>query len=780
MKYFITVLTIVVLSLSLLGCGGGGSGSSNPVAPAESSNATLTFNFISSGGNQAPINSLRAAPTDLEVIFEVHLVQPGNTSTPVAPIKKTVKVVNQQAEVTFNALPLNPAFCKVQIVGGTKDGHAKWRGALQLAAGNNSVDVAPEGSKDKEDLMAGVLEALTQNITEFQKIDAAVISKIQAVVEKLVGTNITDEMAMMAFANPNPAPIEVPAAKSVEAPLAQPVEKLKVAVKESLVTALDGFRTSSRASAIGNPIPENTPFIGSNNQVSVGAMLQFLPNLLPGGTSAINMPINDDIAGDATDTLLIEYTPTSIKYKKINRTIKYNWNVYPYGYDVATKSIKVYTVNGINVVNSDAYDTDGNLLGNYISGITSADGWSITQEEYDPVSEALMNRFILTQKSGLNFDINYQFTAEKGISKFKKIYWYNFSDTEGWYEVDHYGKALQTTSLHFSQNIDLSAQFYEPGKDLSNFELKISGLSGKYSYNQNHLFGRLAIALYNSDSGEKINSWYVINEYSPFEIETKFPVPVTVAEITELPTFINNNLTVSASGNYIAEGFELSNLNVSLNNIAKKAETPEGQIADYSFSDANGSLGIKYTGNEPAKYGYIYMLQVAFSGLSSNSINNGINDGAQFVVTKTNTDNTNNVLTYKIVNGKPVLQPVEQTFTGGSETVSTDGSTTTIQGSVTVSGNDSTTVSMGYQTTKTTAGDIAVKVDMTVGSTMQTIYFSRSSAGVVTGRFYLQQKTADDSQNLLGDFSIQPSGAGSINFATGSGYSGTTYFSMTL
>jgi hypothetical protein len=695
----------------------------------------------------------------------------------VAPLKKTVKVENKQAEVTFSGLPLNPAFCKVQIVGGTKDGYAKWRGALQLAAGNNSVNVSPEGSKSREDLMAGILEALTNNTTEFQKIDATVISKIQTAVESLIGTNITDEMAMMAFANPNPAPVEVPTSKSVEVPLAQPVEKLKVAVKESLVTALDGFRTSSRASAIGNPIPENTPFIGSNNQVSVGAMLQFLPNLLPGGTSAIDMPFGDDVAGEATDTLLIEYTPTSIKFKKINRSFTWGGN-YPTGYTLATKTIKIYTINGIDVKNSDAYDTDGNLLGNYISGITSADGWTITQEEYDPVSETLMNRFIVTQKSGLNFDVNYQFTPETGVYKQKKVY--EWAQYETWMVVDYFGKALQNSDILFSSSLELDVEFFEPGKDLSNFKIKIDNLSGKYSYKQNSFFGKLAVASIDKTTGEMGPLNYIPAGNFVSEVETKFPIPITAADITELPTFANNKLTISASGNYIAEGFELSNLNISLNNIAKKAETPEGQIADYSFSDANGSLGIKYTGNAPAKYGYIYMLQVAFSGLSSNSINNGINDGAQFVVTKTNTDNTNNVLTYKIVNGKPVLQPVEQTFTGGSETVSTDGSTTTIQGSVTVSGSDSTTVSMGYQTTKTTSGDITVRVDMTIGSTIQTIYFSRSSAGVVTGRFYLQQKTVDDSQNLLGDFSIQPSGAGSINFAVGSGYSGTTYFTMSF
>jgi hypothetical protein len=749
-------LFILSFCLLLAGCGGGGSGA-NPVASAltNQGEANLTVNFKLPDGTNAPISSLRAAVVP-QVNFEIGLVQPGNLTTPVMPLRKSVSVENGSASVNFSSLPLKPAFCKVEILGGNKGGYSTFRGALQLVAGQNEVDVVPEGSKMKEDLLAGVLEALTTNLTEFAKISEDVIAKIEAVITNLVGTDVTDDMAMMAFTNPNPEPVEVPVQRTVAEPLNTHVSQVKVAVKESLTTALDGFRTSLRASSV-NPVPSSVPLLGEGNQINIGAMLQILPEILPGGSSATDMPGTNKLAENGTQTFIIEYTPSSIKYKKINVKTFYDFTSYPYIVTIATSAISLVTFTGINVEAATSYNREGEIDGKYISRVTGDTGWQMTLEELDPETEVLQRKFTVAPENGFQFDISQ--TREYEIGTYTTSLWGTF--------IDYYAVSTQTIDVSFQGNEKFNVLLEEPGKSNSNFWLSLEGLNGHFTSNQTLYLGK--------------QGWG--NGFMAYldPVEGKNYIDVNSENLLEVPTFVNNQLTIKAGGNYVSEGVELQSLQLTLPNIARTSNTEAYHLVDYTFSGASGNVSLKYTGNQPELYGYIYMLQVAISNMNFNSaLEYPVSDGTQFVVTKTSTDNTNNVLTYKIINGKAVLQPVTQNFTGGSETISSDGTTTTIEGGVAVTGTDDVTVNLNYSTNKTNEGAITVKIDMVVNHATYSMFFSRDALGEITGRFYLTQKTADDNIGLLANFTISKYGMGIMTYAEGSGFSGTTYFNLSL
>ncbi len=651
---------------------------------------------------------------------------------------------------------------------------------MQLAAGANQVDVVPEGSKVKEDLIAGVLEALTKNPDEFAKITENVISEVEAFVLKLVGTDITDEMAMISFANPVTDPVAVPTERTVAEPLAEHTNQVKVAVKESLATALDGFRTSLRANAVlgANPIPAGVPMIGSGNKISIGSMLQFLPSIQPGGSDAVDMPMQGNLASTATRTLIIEYTNNSIKYKKYG--VKYVHNFPSLQLSIATNSLEVVTITGINVESKTAYNRNGEADGKYISRISATSGWEASIEKLNHETEALLNRLTIKPETGFSFDINYNRSYEIGTYTIDAFTLWG-GTTEHRTFLDYYARIERKTAVSFAGNNKLSATYEEPGFQTSNFCVSFDGLSGSFVVNQTGFIGTRKYGSY--DTVKEVFTF--VQDYSGglYDVSVsnkKYFMPVEQQNYEQLPVFVNNQLVITAEGNYLTEGFELQSLKVTLPNLTKLANPAEGHPVDYTFTGGTANAVLVYNGNEPELYGYIRRLQAAVSNLSYDSISNEMGDGTQFVFTKTNTDGTNNVLTYKVVNGKTVLQPVTQDFTGGSETVSSDGSNTTIEGSVAVKGSDATTVNLNYNTNKSSDGSIAVKVDLQTGGSTKTIFFTRDASGMLTGRFYLIQKSADDSQNLLAQFTIYNHGMGTLTYSEGSGQTGTISFYLSL
>jgi hypothetical protein len=771
----VSILSALFCCLLFAGCGGGGSNPAGNAGLSQTGEATLNFNLMLPDGKEAPISSIRAS-SNPQVEFEVGIIQPGNTSTPVSPIRKTVEVLNREADVTFSNLPLKPVYCKVSIIGGNKDGYSKFRGALRLTSGNNTANVMPEGSKTKEDLLAGVLEALANNPTEFAKISDDVISRVEAAITDLVGTDITDEMAMMTFANPITDTIDVPAERTVSEALSEHTTQVKVAVKESLTTALEGFKTSVRASTntITNPVPAGVPLIGNNGKTDIGSMLQFLPSILPGGSDAVDMPIQGRTANNATRTLIIEYTNDSIKYKKYGVRVIYDFMNYKF--DVATNSVEVITLSGINVETKTALNREREVEGNYISRISGGSDWQGVIENLDPVTETLNRKLTITPESGFSFDITYDRTYEVGTYTIDSFSW--GGTTEHRTFLDYYARVNQKSSVTFSGTNKISATLEEPGQENSNFWISFEGLTGSFIVNQTGFIGWQK----NGQFDTVENKYTYIYDYK-WILDPNFKkyfMPLERQNFEQLPVFSGNQLVIKAQGNYFTEGFELQDLKVTLPNITKLANPVEGHPADYTSSGGTANAVLKYTGTQPELYGYIRMLQVAVSDLSYDSVSNQIGDGTQYVFSKTSTDGTNNVLTYKMVNGKAVLQPVTQNFTGGSETVSSDGSTTTIEGTVAVKGSDSTTVNLEYNTNKSSDGSIAVKVDLQIGGSTQTIFFNRDTNGTVTGRFYLTQKTADDSQSLLAQFTIYSHGMGMMTYAEGSGHSGSMNFYMDL
>lgn len=158
----------------------------------EGKTANVQFRFEVPGALKQSLGAVLPAITDVQVSVALQLVNVGNQVTPANTFTKTANSdLNGVASVTFQDLPLKPALAKVTIIGGNMGGATAFRGAIDLAAGNNTITLASTTSKTRTDVVAQVIENLIASPSLMASAPSALVARVASIVDSLTLTSPT-------------------------------------------------------------------------------------------------------------------------------------------------------------------------------------------------------------------------------------------------------------------------------------------------------------------------------------------------------------------------------------------------------------------------------------------------------------------------------------------------------------------------------------------------------------------------------------------------------------
>ncbi|MGM0600902.1 MAG: hypothetical protein ACQETH_13915 [Candidatus Rifleibacteriota bacterium] len=172
--------------------------SASPLRSQPQSKPTAKVNFVINGLN--PSSSLRGS-TAPEVLFQLKLLDPANSSNPLILFKKSA-VLNEtngsySADVSFSGIPTLPCMAEMNISGGSlvspsdSQSYSDWVGLKELVSGENTIVLCGKGSKIATDVAHNLLEQLIVPIENVTMLPTPVISKINAVIDNLDLTSAT-------------------------------------------------------------------------------------------------------------------------------------------------------------------------------------------------------------------------------------------------------------------------------------------------------------------------------------------------------------------------------------------------------------------------------------------------------------------------------------------------------------------------------------------------------------------------------------------------------------
>jgi hypothetical protein len=149
-------------------------------------------------GDGTPLASIRGA-SKTSVTFRLVLARPGDTTRTKDILTKSVAVSDDgSATVTFNNIPERPCVGQLSINNGNYQGYTDFHGALDLKKGENTIELAPAGSKLPQDILAHTAIAAFDS-TEIMQ--AANNTIIQAISNSIRGIDATKNDVYTASVN---------------------------------------------------------------------------------------------------------------------------------------------------------------------------------------------------------------------------------------------------------------------------------------------------------------------------------------------------------------------------------------------------------------------------------------------------------------------------------------------------------------------------------------------------------------------------------------------------
>jgi hypothetical protein len=210
-------MAVLTLNFLITGCN---SDRNNPVASSSIYSATavetaksVSFMIIlpeSADGKEQPENcSIRAeSSAEPAVTFKLVLVNFGNADMPTSTMIKTVPVdtTSGTAIATFTSIPACTCIGDIHIEGGNINSFTDFHGALDLVPGvDNTIRVAPKGSRFQQDFVAHVIEEIVASPILFGKALPNLATQVTKSISNLDRTRETayaDAIALFAkFAN---------------------------------------------------------------------------------------------------------------------------------------------------------------------------------------------------------------------------------------------------------------------------------------------------------------------------------------------------------------------------------------------------------------------------------------------------------------------------------------------------------------------------------------------------------------------------------------------------
>ncbi|HQB81872.1 MAG TPA: hypothetical protein PLR50_00130 [Candidatus Rifleibacterium sp.] len=536
----------------------------------------------------------------------------------------------------------------------------------------------------------------------------------------------------------NPNPESVPAAKVVQnLVVASPTAQVQQAVTESLKTLVSEVRISERQTLRASAVPSGVPGFSGNQATNINWLLGNLLAVLPNGGNISNGVLIESADPNSWSYQVATYTAST-------RTLE----VTDVGYmlnDDAVLPPGVKTIRKITeITNCDATVNDGSL-----TKLVIGNGTTVKTRFFNG-NGSLNGTLTISVNGGVSVEMANSLTASTDF-----VTRSTSGNTSYGLLKSFVGK--ETMKLTFSSAVTFNVVF-EEGTNKANGSITISNLTGSYTMTEDIVIGRSAFKN-GSDAPVAFLGATERKEYFGNETHANNLV------------FAGNAFQFGFNVNWENNGIVLENGLIQIRNIVKKAAKAGEPDANYAFSDGSASMLVRYTGKDYEKYGYIYSLSFAISGLAFDPTSDAEPaEGAIANITRTNSDNTQTKMTYKIVNGKPVLQPGDVAFAGGSEKITVDeNNNTVVSGTVTVAATTDAPaeakMEIGYESKRdAVTQDIKVKARVKVGAKTRTMFFTRKADKKIgDGNVYDGEKESD-TKDATYTFTVDANGNGTASF----------------
>ncbi|MGM0599959.1 MAG: Ig-like domain-containing protein [Candidatus Rifleibacteriota bacterium] len=203
---FVSFSVLVLLSLALLptGCdffGNQPAGPSaiNPLA-LSSEKANVKFNLVvPHKGDGNPLPSIRAQ-SSVSIVFRLIVARPGDTEKTRDVFLKNAQVgADGSVSVTFNNIPEKPCIGQLSITNGSYQGYKDFHGALDLKEGDNTMEIAPTGSKLPQDILAHAANAAFNSPELMENANDSIVQTINNSIKNIDKTK--DDLYSVAVNN---------------------------------------------------------------------------------------------------------------------------------------------------------------------------------------------------------------------------------------------------------------------------------------------------------------------------------------------------------------------------------------------------------------------------------------------------------------------------------------------------------------------------------------------------------------------------------------------------
>lgn len=160
------VFFVLILVFATTGCWLFDSNPSGPQSMPIANTGRASVNVklvVPHEGSGTPISSLRASGAPA-VVVRLLLGNPGNSDRPKDVLVKSADVgLDGSVTISFEGLPEHPCVGQLGISNGSFQGYKKFHGAVDLKAGENTLEMAPAGSKLPQDILAHVAAAVFES-----------------------------------------------------------------------------------------------------------------------------------------------------------------------------------------------------------------------------------------------------------------------------------------------------------------------------------------------------------------------------------------------------------------------------------------------------------------------------------------------------------------------------------------------------------------------------------------------------------------------------------------
>jgi alpha-tubulin suppressor-like RCC1 family protein len=121
--------------------------------------------------------AIRAADT-ARAVFELKLVNYGNSLNPITLMRKSADVIDNQVTVSFTAVPVVSTLVSMTLEGATYEGAREFHAGIDLKPGENNIELVASGSAAPEDVKARAAIAAIGDFAAMQSLPAALFANL--------------------------------------------------------------------------------------------------------------------------------------------------------------------------------------------------------------------------------------------------------------------------------------------------------------------------------------------------------------------------------------------------------------------------------------------------------------------------------------------------------------------------------------------------------------------------------------------------------------------------